>query len=70
MFEKRDVQGRQRFLARFVFGLYNYLKNRSTEVNATRSASRILGGKVLETKAFFFFARKLSNLGPVLNKLM
>ena len=42
MFEKRDVLGRQRFLARFVSGPLNRLKNLSAEVNATKGATRIL----------------------------
>ena len=37
MFEKRDVQARQRLLARFVCGPYNRLKNLSVGVIATKS---------------------------------
>ena len=40
MSEKRDVQGRQRFLARFVSGLCDRLKNLSAAVNATKAQSR------------------------------
>ena len=70
MSEKRDVQGRQRFLARFVSGPYNRLKNLSAAVNATRSATRILlRGRGLEPKPNFV-AQKWSSLGPMLNKLM
>ena len=45
MSEKRDVLGRQRFLVRFVSGPLNRLKNLSAEVNATKSATRILIAK-------------------------
>ena len=40
--KQNDVWGRQRFLARFVSGPYNRLKNLTAAVNATRSATRIL----------------------------
>ena len=71
MSEKKDVYGRQRFSAYFVSGQPNRLKNLSAAVNATRSATRILlRGKGGKTKSRIFFAQKLSNLGPVLNKLM
>ena len=44
------------------------LKNMSAGVNATRSATRVLlGERGLEPKGMFF-AQKLYNLDPVLNK--
>ena len=60
--ENKDVQGRQRFVARFVSGPYNRLKNLSAAVNETRSAVRIL----IRMRGL----NQLFNLGPVLNKLM
>ena len=67
---KRDAYGRQRFLARFQCRPKTRLKNLSVAVNATRSATRILlRERELEPKVKFF-ALRLSNLGPVLNKLM
>ena len=64
MSEKRDVQGRQRFVARFVSGPHNRLKTLSAAVKATRSAIRILlrGSRVLEPNVNFS-AQNLSNLG-------
>ena len=59
-----------RFLARFECGPYNRLKNPSVAMNAPRSATRILlRGRGIEPKENFF-PRKLSNLGPLLSKLM
>ena len=48
---------------------HNRLKNLSTAVNATRRATRILLREVNQN-LLFFFAQKLSNLAPVLKKLM
>ena len=45
IYEKRDVLGRQRFLARFTAGPYNRLKNLSAALNANESANRILLAK-------------------------
>ena len=57
--EKKDVEGRQRFLARFAFGPFSRFKNLSGTMNVTRSASRILlRGRGLE------LVPKLSNLAP------
>ena len=58
MFEKRDVQVRQRLLARFVYGPHNHLKNMSAAVNASRSATRImLKWRELEPKKKFFLTK-------------
>ena len=45
------------------------LKNLSAAVNATKNVTKILLWGVNQ-ELFFFFAQKLSDLGPVLNKLM
>ena len=67
--EKRRIRPR-RFVARFVFAPYNRLKNLFAAVNATKSATRILlRGRGFEPK-LNFLAQKLSNLSPMLNKLM
>ena len=68
MSQKRGVNGQLRFLDRFVCGLYNLLKILSAAMNATRSATRILLKEEGLNK--FFFAQKLYNLGPVLNKVV
>ena len=53
--EKQDVLCRYRFLNGFVSGLNNRLKNLSSTVNATRSATRILlGVRGLESEVNFF----------------
>ena len=49
---------------------YNRLKNLSKAVNATRNATRILLKGAGLNQNQNYFAQKLSNLGPVLNKLM
>ena len=55
------------FLVHFVC-VHNRLKNLSTAVNATKRATSILLKKVNQTKNFF--AKKMPDLAPVLNKLM
>ena len=56
------------FLSLFHLRPINCLKNLSTAMNATRHATRILLRGMNQKK--FFLLKKLSDLGPVLNKLM
>ena len=70
MSEKKMFKIQQYFLARFVSGPYNRLKNLSAAVNASRSTTRILLRERGLVPKVNFFAQKLSNLGPVLKKLM
>ena len=61
MSEKRDVLGPQRFLARFVSGPFNRLKNLTAPVNATRRGTRILlREKGLEPQVNFFSTKIVS----------
>ena len=62
MSEKRCVLGRQHFLARFVSGPYNRLKNLPAAVNAVKSATKVFANERGLNQTFF--AKKLSNLGP------
>ena len=69
--QKRRRIGRQRFLAAFVSGPYIRLKNLSAAVNATKKRNQNFAKRERSwTKSKIFFAQKLSNLGPMLNKLM
>ena len=68
--EKKRLIRPAPFLSSFrIQPIYHY-KNLSVAVIATRSATRILLRERGFNRNYIFFAEKLSNLGPVLNKLM
>ena len=69
MSEKKGL-GRLLFLARFLSGLHNRLKNLSEAVNATRSAIRIFLRRGVLKRTVKLFCTKIACLGLVLSKLM